>query len=109
MSEAYLVYAVYADELKAQLLKDDITKLVVHSNDGNFVEYHRMQWIPCEDRLPGEYSDVLCCDIYGEYIIGMPYANDESNTGFSVETDDCYMLNCVAWMPLPEPWKGEQE
>lgn len=53
----------------------------------------------------GEY---LCCDIRGEYILGMPFENEDSDTGFAVETDNEYMINCIAWMPLPEPWKGEE-
>lgn len=62
------------------------------------------KWILCSERLPEKYSDVLCCDTYGEYIIGMPYEDEESNTGFSVENDSVYMIDCIAWMPLPEPY-----
>ena len=62
------------------------------------------KWILCSERLPEKYSDVLCCDTYGEYIIGMPYEDEESNTGFSVENDGVYMIDCIAWMPLPEPY-----
>lgn len=65
------------------------------------------QWIPCSERLPEKYSDVLCCDTYGEYIIGMPYEDEESNTGFSVENDGVYMIDCIAWMPLPEPYRED--
>lgn len=66
------------------------------------------KWTPCSEGLPKKYGEYLCCDIRGEYILGMPFENEDSDTGFVVETDNEYMINCIAWMPLPEPWKGEE-
>ena len=66
------------------------------------------EWIPCSERLP-EVFYVLCCDNHGEMIIANLFACDDSDTGFSAESEDCYMYNCVAWMPLPEPYKGGEE
>lgn len=66
------------------------------------------QWIPCSERLPEEFY-VLCCDNHGEMLIANPFECDDSDTGFSAESEDCYMYNCVAWMPLPEPYKGEEK
>lgn len=64
------------------------------------------QWIPCEERLPESSDEVLCCDKYGEYLIGHPYEDDDSYTGYCAEGDDGYlMVYCVAWMPLPKPWE----
>lgn len=63
------------------------------------------QWIPCSERLPGEGCEFLCCDERGEIIIGLPYADEEAYTGFSAESETEYIFNCVAWMPLPEPYK----
>ena len=66
------------------------------------------RWIPCSEKLPEEF-DVLCCDNYGEMLIANPFECDDSDTGFSAESDECYMYNCIAWMPLPEPYQeGEQ-
>lgn len=42
-------------------------------------------------------------------IIGYAYCDEESNTGFSAESDDVYLIDCIAWMPLPEPYKGEND
>lgn len=66
------------------------------------------RWIPCNERLP-ETVDVLCCDIRGEICIAYPYADKESNTGHSAESDLVYMIDCIAWMPLPEPYKERRE
>lgn len=61
-------------------------------------------WIPCSERLPEEYT-VLCCDNYGEIIVGHPYFDEVSNTNYSAESDNVMMYNCVAWQPLPESFK----
>lgn len=60
------------------------------------------QWIPCSDQLPDE--EVLCCDTRGEMIIGYPYQDEESSTGYGAVLDDVVMIDCIAWMPLPEPY-----
>ena len=62
----------------------------------------RPQWIPCSERLPE--VTVLCCDTRGEMIIGYLYQDEESNTGYSAVLDDVVMIDCIAWMPLPEPY-----
>ena len=68
-------------------------------------EHGEKRWIPCNERLPK--TEVLCCDDRGEMIVGYPCVNEESNTGYRAESDDCFLLDCIAWMPLPEPWKGD--
>ena len=65
-------------------------------------------WISCSDRLPEEYI-VLCCDKYGEMIVGHPYFDEVSNTNYSAESDNEMMYNCIAWQPLPEPYKESDE
>ena len=65
-------------------------------------------WIPCSVRLPEEYI-VLCCDKYGEMIVGHPYFDEVSNTNYSAESDNEMMYNCIAWQPLPEPYKESDE
>ena len=65
------------------------------------------QWIPCSERLSDK--EVLCCDTRGEMIIGYPYQDEESNTGYSAVLDDVVMIDCTAWMPLPEPYRAERK
>ena len=64
------------------------------------------QWIPCSERLPENDELVL--------------VTDDSGGVKTVDVDRCgqyecskkrfwyYTQNAVAWMPLPEPWKGEE-
>jgi hypothetical protein len=66
------------------------------------------EWIQCKERLPREY-EVLCCDIYKNYIVGHPFADDSASTGFCAESEGEFMYECVAWMPLPKPWKGADD
>ena len=66
------------------------------------------EWIPVSERLPEEFS-VLCCDNHGEMLIANPFECDASDTGFSAENNGCYMYNCIAWMPLPMPYREGRE
>ena len=75
------------------------------------------QWIPCSERLP-EKEYVLISKKRKNYFddgqciaIAIRIADARSgkinwrDTNFGVVPDD----NVLAWMPLPEPWKGEQK
>lgn len=59
------------------------------------------QWIPCSERLPYSQEDVLCDDD-GRVTIG--YYTDEEVGWHDTHS---YRIYPTAWMPLPEPWKGE--
>ena len=72
-------------------------------------ELEKSTWIPCSERLPIKYGEYLCCDRCGNTIIAMPFADEESDTGYAAENDNCYMWSCIAWMPLPEPYKEEEK
>ena len=64
-------------------------------------------WIPCrwhteKENLPQECKSVLVC-VKGNwgYQIGVSYRTDYNRwEGFG-------RVNVIAWMPLPEPWKGD--
>ncbi len=57
-------------------------------------------WIPCSERLPKEMGTYMATIDYGEHgiVSGQRYYYGQ-NLGWM---DDCV----IAWMPLPEPWKG---
>lgn len=67
-------------------------------------------WIPCSERLPNEsdYYLVTIINPFGEKevcVIWFAYKADYYGVSEWRElTDDDTVL---AWMPLPEPWKGE--
>lgn len=63
-------------------------------------------WIPCSERMPEDGTGaVLCCDKYGEYIVGYPFEEDGK---YNAESGHEYMYDCVAWMQLPEAYKGDE-
>lgn len=65
----------------------------------------QMKWIPCNERMPK--GTVLCCDDRGNMLVGLLC---EDEVGYMAYGDDGQeMYNCVAWMPLPEPYKEKTE
>lgn len=74
------------------------------------------QWIPVEERLPEDYADVLAWFEYyryGDYNsmyqmhgIGS-YASEYNSWLINGETG-WHKLRVIAWMPLPEPYKGDE-
>ena len=75
------------------------------------------QWIPCSERLPdiGEHYVSEPCIVYcsnGAYGFAELEENIFGQVGWDCERDDEYhepLGEVIAWMPLPEPYKGEQE
>lgn len=74
--------------------------------------------------MSGEFG-ILACDIYGQMFIpySLVFANDKCYDGENFRFDDVDKFlkgvsvgrnirvlprEIVAWMPLPEPYKGEQ-
>ena len=60
-------------------------------------------WIPVSERLPEEsLNSVIGWDTYRNRCCFVQYLG-----GRFVLGDDIDSVNVTAWMPLPEPWKGE--
>ena len=61
-------------------------------------------WIPCSERLP----DVQGCYLVTEQILGVSTVDIRY---YNIDDDDQYWYGwkdyiVLAWMPLPDPWKG---
>ena len=71
------------------------------------------KWISCSERLPEEFCKVLACrkNMSIEIMYYSPVLTTRYPKGFSVLKNDFTWKqdNVIAWMPLPEPYKGEQE
>lgn len=62
------------------------------------------QWIPCSERLPDE----------GEVVLTQAKFKDDIKMAVSARVDFNYWtgwgtreINIVAWMPLPQPYRGD--
>lgn len=78
------------------------------------------QWIPCSERLPKEGERVLATHLGGlnpnNQVIEHIYQNGKFTMGWDMDMNPSsptfgqrYMGEVIAWMPLPEPWRGEPE
>ena len=81
--------------------QDMITRMKLKVDD---IPYVQPQWIPCSERLPKYGQVVLWCNEYGSVFtsaitghIGYSWHIGKRHWGADV----------VAWMPLPEPYKGD--
>ena len=79
--------------------------------DGNIEDYRDLmveslkvlpsaqQWIPCSERLPEKPNMYTVTDSKGDVVRFVFYDNESSRE---------YWRRCAkAWMPLPEPYKGD--
>lgn len=75
------------------------------------------RWTPISERLPEEkinpntsdFEEVLCSTTFGDvraYKFGTPLGWKEPHFWNGPGMMDEYVL---AWMPLPEPWRGEEK
>jgi hypothetical protein len=63
-------------------------------------------WIPCSERMPDDYQEVLvtCRHSDGRIRIYMNWSHFNEWCFHREDGDEM-----LAWMPLPEPYKGEQK
>lgn len=67
------------------------------------------EWIPCSEALPPKPKENRAFDKKPVYIVSV---NGEDYPHRALWNGRCFMdgfliLEAVAWMPLPEPYKGE--
>ena len=70
------------------------------------------EWIPCSERLPRPYTEVLVCDECGWISLESyrPCDVTEKDSGWSTLTRIKIPTDgIIAWMPIPEPWKGADD
>lgn len=63
------------------------------------------RWIPCSERLPDMHDEVLVT-ARGEVSIAWLYVDGKWRSN---DMPQPMLRDIIAWMPLPEPYKGEQE
>ena len=64
------------------------------------------RWIPCSERLPEEFGEYLVT----KKAIGWNCEEYNSNDIAYFDNEGFHKADkVIAWMPLPEPWKGEED
>ena len=61
------------------------------------------RWIPCSERLPDAHRTYYLVSLANKKEVDIAYYT-EYGTWETFRNDEC-----IAWMPLPEPYKEEQE
>lgn len=61
------------------------------------------QWIPCSERLPDKTGRYLVCKSdWGSFEVDVDAYSEEGKSWFTSR-------GVRAWMPLPDPWKGDED
>lgn len=81
-----------------------------HFRDSTKKIESEQQWIPCSVRLPEKYGAYIVTDIDRDVEIAQfeedwDWCGDKNRQAWWVE--ELGWTEVLAWMPLPEPWKGE--
>lgn len=88
-----------------ELNKDEIYKVI----DEQPTIEPEPRWIPCSRELPDtrEFTSktVLCCDKYG----GIYTATYDKQGEWRDDVEYAVLMDVIAWMPTPEPYKEGQE
>ena len=81
------------------------------TSDDYIVEIKENGWIPVEERMPDKGKDVLVT--YIGYNSGGRFSNGTAYYYFEKwwwsVTDSIVKVKIIAWMPLPEPYQGEEK
>lgn len=67
------------------------------------------RWIPVTERLPEEGKQVLVCDDGGFIYTAEGETRSDGEWQWYESVEYRPMEDVVAWMPLPEPWRGEED
>ncbi|MBR3280125.1 MAG: DUF551 domain-containing protein [Lachnospiraceae bacterium] len=124
------VMVAYKNQIDAIPTIEQVTVNLDEEQVASVIEHRKkvqeQRWIPCSERLPEDDGDYLVCyeegyrEDYGFDEIGIvPFEVDCEGFGIWQEYFDHRTLGSlgsdwvdipvIAWMPLPEPWKGDKE
>lgn len=89
--------------VRASRVKEIIRSHIDHSGD----DTEMGDWIPAEERLPEEKTEVLCCFENGTV---QSLWQNWKNDGLGDYLDDDLMpMELIAWQPLPKPYKPKKD
>ena len=95
---------IYFDEEGVAKAYDDTYDITIHCESEEeqqkaIEQLKSLQWIPCSERIPE----------YGEAVLTVNDDEDyEINHVIDEDNGEWFYDGAIAWMPLPEPYKGEE-
>lgn len=97
----------------------DIATIIENEKDMRVVlKNAEPQWIPVSERLPEEKQDVLLAFKHNMVVGFWEDILDNGEPAWYANSGDGWMTGTesvdsdgipIAWMPLPEPWRGEKD
>ena len=96
----------YPDKAVYNAAISDVCDMLIHFPAADVAP----RWIPVTERLPEERGTYLVTVVDGtiKRAVAQWWHDVDNGKGYFV-CDDCYAEDIVAWMPLPEPYKGGEE
>ena len=99
------------DAIEALYKYNFVTKEVIEREIMDIPSADR--WIPCTERLPEERQDVYVTVFWDDYGDTITAYGMRTQFGWSLwNTAEAELIKgytVIAWMPLPEPWKGADD
>lgn len=72
----------------------------------NMSQLNNNGWIPCSERLPEEYTDILGCDYEGNIYVMQLYKDSIFGNIWRQWNGGLLRLDVIiAWQPLPQPYQ----
>lgn len=99
-------------------LEQIISKGVITIEPQKWIPFHKRELTEEEQEMYPEWSYYLDCELPEdgeEILVSSPTWGVYKDTFNNEGSDGCYLEgdeeidDGMAWMPLPEPWKGEEE
>lgn len=90
------------DILERKISKKELREMLLRAE--------RMKWIPCSERMPeNDMEEVLVWFEYNQLFqtVGTSHTFRGEWSNFVNGSSGWKDLRIIAWMPLPEPYKGE--
>lgn len=104
ISRQAAIDAIYEHEFSNWCDKDEVSTIL------NDLPPAEPKWVSCSERLPDYEEDVLTCYATAGIIeiqcLKRHIGNDHWENSHGDWQD---LVGVVAWMPLPEPYRGESE